>query len=89
MHETVFYLAVIGLSGVFAVHVLSAVRHPDVLSRVLRMDAASTVLIAILFVLTLQTESSHYLDAALVLGLLAFVGTLVAARFLRGGGLFS
>lgn len=89
MHTPVFYVAMVWLAILFGVHVLYAVRHADVLARVLRMDASSVVLIAILLVLTLHTGVPYYLDAALALGLLSFVGTLVAARYLEGGGLFS
>lgn len=88
MHTTVFYIAIVWLAILLAVHVVEAVRDPHVLGRVLRMDVASIVLIAALLLVALHDGEPYYLDAALTLGLLSFVGTVVAARFLEGGGLF-
>lgn len=86
MHTPVFYVAIVWLAILFAVHVVEAVRDPHVLGRVLRMDVASVVLIAALLLVALHDGEPYYL--ALTLGLLSFVGTVVAARFLEGGGLF-
>jgi multicomponent Na+:H+ antiporter subunit F len=58
-------------------------------TRLVRMDAASVIVIALLLMRTLETGESYYLDAALVLGLLSFVGTLVIARVVDRGELFS
>ena len=46
------------------------------------------ILMAALLVYTVHTGVSYYLDPALVVALLSFVETLVAARLLSHGGLF-
>jgi multicomponent Na+:H+ antiporter subunit F len=56
---------------------------------VLAVDTSALVLIAILLLITIWTGRPFALDVALMVGLLSFIQTLAAARFLGGRGLFS
>jgi multisubunit Na+/H+ antiporter MnhF subunit len=49
--------------------------------RILAFDALTLVLVALLIIYSISTETSYYLDAALVLSLLSFVSTVVASRY--------
>lgn len=69
--------------------VVLVVRARTTLSRLLALDVAILVLIALLVLVAGANEVSYYLDAALVLALLSFVATVAAARYHSEGRLFS
>jgi multicomponent Na+:H+ antiporter subunit F len=59
------------------------------MTRVLALDTFTLIQVALLALFGYLQDVVHYLDAALVLALLAFVGTLAAARYEAEGRLFS
>jgi multicomponent Na+:H+ antiporter subunit F len=89
MHETVFYVAIAWLGVLAALTVGLAARASSLLSRILALDVLGLLLVAVLVVVAHARRSPAYLDAALVLALLSFVGTLAAARYHARGNLFS
>ncbi len=88
MHTAVFYAAALWMTGLLAVSVLLLVRARSSLSRILALDMLVLILIAELVLFADATRTSYFLDAALALSLLAFLGTLAAARFYGEGRLF-
>ncbi len=66
----------------------AALRGPTLLDRVLAIDALGICVIAVLALNAIHHGERAYLDAAMVLGLLALIGTVAAARYLERGGLF-
>lgn len=89
MHEMVFYVAIGWLGVLAAVTVVLAARSRSLLSRILALDTLSLLLVAALVLFAHHRRTAAYLDAALVLALLSFVGTLAAARYQDGRRLFS
>ena len=81
MHETVFYLAVAWLGLLAAITVVLAARARSLASRVLALDTLTLLLVAALVLVAHAQRAPAYLDAALALALLSFVGTLAAARY--------
>lgn len=67
---------------------LLLLRTRSTLERVLVLDALVTIVIAVLTLLSYLREVSYYIDAALVLALLAFTSTLAAARTVGRGDPF-
>lgn len=88
MHSFMFYVATLWVAVLIGVGVVMALRAPGVLLRVLALNVVTTMLIGLLALFASGHASPHYLDAALVLALLAFVGTLAAARFDAEGRIF-
>lgn len=60
--------------GIFAIKARS-----DVV-RLLAVDVITLVLVAILALFSIMNRQSYYLDAALALALVSFIGTVAAAR---------
>lgn len=60
-------------------------RGPDVLDRVLALDTLYIDALALLIVIGVRLDDSVYFEAALVIGLLGFVGTMAMARYLIRG----
>ncbi|QRK05914.1 MrpF/PhaF family protein [Archangium violaceum] len=84
MHDAVFYSCLIWLTGLLGVLVGVAVRRREAVDVILALDTLTLVLVAVLGLFAAYRRSEGYLDAALVLALIAFVQTVVAVRYLRG-----
>jgi multicomponent Na+:H+ antiporter subunit F len=81
LHEIVFYLAVAWMTGLLAVSVAAVIRVRSTAGRILALDMLTLILVALLVLYADANRSPYYLDAALILALLAFIGTQVAARY--------
>lgn len=81
MHEIVFQVATIWMTGLLGVMIVFLVRTRSALTRILALDTVTLILIAVLILFADVNRSQYYLDAALILALLSFVSTIAAARF--------
>ncbi len=59
---------------------------PSLWDRLLGLSLVSSKIIIIIILYALITESSFYLDIALVIAILGFVGTTSLSSFLKKGG---
>lgn len=60
-------------------------RGPDPADRILALDTLYINALALLGVLGISFGHKHYFEVALLIGLLGFIGTVVAAKFLLRG----
>jgi multisubunit Na+/H+ antiporter MnhF subunit len=81
LHEIVFYAAAAWMTVLLAVAVVAVIRVSETAGRILALDLLTLILVALLVLYGDANRSAYYLDAALILALLAFVGTLAAARY--------
>ena len=81
MHEIVFYLAFAWMTVLLVVSAAAVIRLRSTASRILALDTLTLILVALLVLYASANRSSYYMDAAVVLSLLAFVATLVLARY--------
>lgn len=88
MHEVVFYGAMIWMTGLLCICIGMVIRARSALVQILALDTLTLVLVALLILYSTTTESSFYLDAALMLALLSFLSTIVAARYHSEGRIF-
>lgn len=82
MHPLVFHVAIAWTAILVAVLIGLVMTSRSVLARILALDTLTLALIALLALTAHAERRSFYLDAALALALLSFVGTLAAARLL-------
>lgn len=77
--------ALLWLSG--ALLLVRVIAGPSLADRVIALDGVLIVVVCGLAVNAARTGSDVYTDVAVVIGLLGFLGTTVAARFIerRGG----
>lgn len=63
------------------------VRGPSLADRIVAIDGLLLIVISALVVETARRRTDVYVDAVVVIGLLGFIGTAIAARFVerRGG----
>jgi multicomponent Na+:H+ antiporter subunit F len=81
MHEITFYIAMIWMTMLMLVCIAMVIRTRSGMVRILAFDALTLVLVALLILYSVTTDSSYYLDAALMLSLVSFISTVVAARY--------
>lgn len=81
MHEVVFYAAAAWLTVLLAVGLVAVIRVSSTAGRILALDMLTLILAALLVLYGDAQRNPYYIDAALILALLAFVGTLAAARY--------
>lgn len=89
MHIVVFYVSIVWAVLLVAATALLVIRAETLLVRILALDSLTLELITLLILFTDLQRVPYYLDAALALALVAFVGTLGAVWYYRKGGLFS
>ncbi|MEZ5616525.1 MAG: K+/H+ antiporter subunit F [Rhodocyclaceae bacterium] len=61
------------------------VRGPDATDRILALDTLTINAIALLVLFGVRTASSAYFEAALLLAVMGFVGTVALAKYLLRG----
>ena len=81
MHDIVFYIALLWLVILFSVLVIITARAKSGLVRVVTLDTLTLVTVALLVIYSVTTDTSYYLDGALVLALISFISVIAAARY--------
>lgn len=74
------------LAGALLVMIL---RARSLAARILALDTLTLLLVAALVLFADAQNALYYMDAALAVALLSFVATVVAARYLAEGDIFS
>jgi multicomponent K+:H+ antiporter subunit F len=85
----IFATALPWLAGLFVVAQLLAafrlLRGPAVADRVLALDTLYVLSCALLVLLGIYFDTALYFEAALLIGMLGFVGTVVLSKFVLRG----
>ena len=76
-------LPALSVAGLLALARL--VRGPSLPDRVVSLDLLATIIIGITAVYAVATDASGYLDIAVILALIAFLGTVAFAYYLQRG----
>ena len=79
-------VALAALAVALALCVVRIVRGPDRVDRILAFDTLYVNAIAVLVLLGVQQGGVHYFDAALLIALTGFIGTVALARHAAGRG---
>ncbi|MCG9894840.1 MAG: monovalent cation/H+ antiporter complex subunit F [Fimbriimonadaceae bacterium] len=74
-------MALVGLTGILAFIRLQ--KGPQLPDRVIALELVSVCMICLIGIWTIYTDEGWYLDAALVLAILAFVSTVALARYME------
>lgn len=88
MHQAVFYIAALWLTGLVIACAIRVLTARSMASRILALDTLVLFLIGLLVLWSDAEGVPYFLDAALVLAVLAFAATLAAARFHGEGRVF-
>lgn len=88
MHEVVFFAAFAWMTVLLVVGAGAVIRLRSNAGRILALDTLTLILVALLVLYAAANRSPYYLDAALILALLAFIGTLALSRYHGEGRIF-
>ena len=88
VHPALLSVATIWIAALLGVLLVLTLVTRSALTRILALDTLTLILIAFLALAAARARSPYALDAALVVALLAFVGTVAAARYYSRGSLF-
>jgi multisubunit Na+/H+ antiporter MnhF subunit len=80
MHALVADVAGIWITVLLVIMVSYAILSKSSAERIVAVDALALILVALLVLISAETTQSYYLDAALALALVSFVGPIAAAR---------
>ena len=80
MQDFILTAAVVWTFLLMAIVVISLLKTPHPLTRILMLDFITLILIGILLLYAIREDRPFYLDAALVLAALSFISTTAAAR---------
>lgn len=78
----VVVFSLVGLGILFAA--IRLVKGPSAANRVVSLDTMNIIVVGLIVLLANLFENSLYLDIAIVYGILAFLETIVFARYLEG-----
>jgi multicomponent Na+:H+ antiporter subunit F len=81
MHEIVFYFAFVWMTALLGVSVAAIILLRSTAGRILALDMLTLILIALLVLYADANRSPYFMDAALVLSLLAFAATVALSRY--------
>lgn len=81
MHEIVFYFAFVWMTVLLGVSVAAVILLRSTAGRILALDMLTLILIALLVLYADANRSPYFMDAALVLSLLAFTATVALSRY--------
>jgi multisubunit Na+/H+ antiporter MnhF subunit len=85
MIEWVTTVAVMVLALCIVMAAYRVVAGPSQPDRVIALDVIAANTVGLILVLAIKSGSRAYIDAALVIALLSFLGTVSLAKYLAGG----
>lgn len=88
MHEVIFYISTTWLALLLAITVGLVFRARTATRRLLALDMLVLILIGQLALFADRHGVSYFLDAALILALLAFVASIAIAQYIENERLF-
>jgi multicomponent K+:H+ antiporter subunit F len=70
-----------------ALNVYRLVIGPDAIDRVVALDTLYINAIVVLFLVGIRLDTQVFFEAALLIAMMGFVGTVAAAKYLRRGSI--
>jgi multicomponent Na+:H+ antiporter subunit F len=85
MFNIVLYIALLGIAIAMVGLVYRVIKGPTIPDRVIALDGLGINLVAIIAILSIILRTSAFLDIMILIGLLAFIGTVAFSKFLEKG----
>ena len=82
---SMFTFAIVFMTLAMIPCIYRIIKGPTIPDRVVALDAMTTVIVVILGVYSFDRDSVFFMDVALVLSIIVFVGTVAIARYLDEG----
>ncbi|MCM3588461.1 Na(+)/H(+) antiporter subunit F1 [Mesobacillus maritimus] len=85
MFDVMLYIALLFISFAMVGLVYRVIKGPSVPDRVIALDGLGINLVATIAILSIILRTSAFLDIILLIGILAFIGTVAFAKYLEKG----
>ncbi len=85
MFDVLLYIALFIISIAMVGLVYRVIKGPSTPDRVIALDGIGINLVAIIAILSIMLRTSAFLDIILLIGILAFIGTVTFAKYLEKG----
>lgn len=85
MLATAIAIAAVMIGAALLLNLYRLLRGPDATDRILALDTLYINMVGLMVLLCLHTGSKLYFEAALIIALLGFVGTVALAKYLIAG----
>ena len=85
MLEIVTHIALVTLGVALLIAFVRLVKGPTLPDRIVAMDLIGVLVVSLIVVLAASTQVTATLDAAIVIALIGFVGTLAYATYVERG----
>lgn len=78
----ILVLSLIGVGVLLSI--VRLIKGPSVMDRIISVDTINMMIVGLIAVLSIVLENGLYLDIAIVYGILAFLETIVLAKYMEG-----
>ena len=85
--QAYLFVVVLGMVISLCIATFRLVKGPTAPDRVIAGDAMTSIIIALMVILSVYYGEAALLDLALVIAFLGFIGTLAISKYLEGRGL--
>jgi multicomponent Na+:H+ antiporter subunit F len=85
MFEYLLYIALLLITVAMLGLIYRVVKGPTTPDRVVALDALGITLVAVIAVLSIILRTNAFLDIILLIGILAFIGTVAFSKYLEKG----
>lgn len=78
-------IVILSLIGIgICLSLIRLIKGPSVMDRVISVDTINMMIVGLIAVLAIVLENGMYLDIAIVYGILAFLETIILAKYMEG-----
>ncbi|GLB59658.1 Na(+)/H(+) antiporter subunit F [Cytobacillus sp. NCCP-133] len=85
MLMTIVLIAILCISVAIAGLIYRVIKGPTTPDRIVALDAIGINLVAIIALVSIALDTNAYLEVILLLGILAFIGTVAFSKYLEKG----
>ncbi|MDX5323296.1 MAG: Na(+)/H(+) antiporter subunit F1 [Exiguobacterium sp.] len=88
MFKVLLMIALFFMSISLVISFIRIVKGPTMPDRIVALDAIGITLIGVIGILMILQETIAYAEVILVIGILAFIGTIALSKFVERGDIF-
>ena len=85
MFNILLYIVLLLISIAMAGLIYRTIKGPSIPDRIVALDAFGITLVAAMAILSIILRTSAFLDIILLIGILAFIGTVAFSKYLEKG----
>jgi multicomponent Na+:H+ antiporter subunit F len=85
MIDTILFISLALFMVSIALHLVRVIKGPSMPDRAIALDTIGVNLISSIAIVSIVLKTTAFLEAILILGILAFIGTIAFSKFIERG----